>query len=475
MKLDKELVNTYSLSERPKTTCELYHAAITLELLPSVQSSVYTYLHFPPNKAGQNLFKNSNQKRLKELIKNIYASLELTYKYKLAPNEKCDIIFNFISHQINYLGIQKILAKQCLSQGLSTGIIHGGEIENSANFNENYSSSLKFSISPSKKKEIVEQCKYMIARLNNFNVGSFAEETGYLKLVNTATHIEQKAIWMRHLLEVKRPKLVILTNEKDLNDTAMQIACKDTGTLSVLIPHGFPQRSQYPIAASFVMSYCLHHDSYLKKLSLTSDRVKELGWLEPTVTLDDSFKAFSKKNATVEQREKYNILFLSQFTGCDVHRCTSLIERFPNILRALDKMDRVETVTLRLRPNEVNNIFIKAFLAECGCSKLRVSSAHESLAENLKASNIVMAFSSTGLLYGPYLNMKAIEIRDEAINAVWGGTVLPPEQVYQIGDNFKANEFNEFVAESPTLNGEDVFYNWNCELEGFAEFLNTII
>ena len=86
-----------------------------------------------------------------------------------------------------------------------------------------------------------------------------------------------------------------------------------------------------------------------------------------------------------------------------------------------------------------------------------------------------MAFSSTGLLYGPYLNMKSVEIRDDDIDSVWPNSVLPEEQVYRIDQAFHPIEFRKFVLQSPILNGNDFFYNWGRELERFAEIIRTIL
>ena len=70
-----------------------------------------------------------------------------------------------------------------------------------------------------------------------------------------------------------------------------------------------------------------------------------------------------------------------------------------------------------------------------------------------------MSFSSAGLLYGPYLNIKSIEIRDDDIDSVWPNSILPKEQVCKIGKAFHSIEFGEFVLQSPVLDGEEVFYN----------------
>lgn len=472
---------------RTRTTCELYYAVQPLELLPSVQSALYYWLHhvFTNSNKGSNRNRDRNnsnfnlRSKVKDSIKNIY----LSYKYQLKRRAKCDVIFNFFIPSAHGLGIQRKLAEQCHAQGLRTGIIDNGYFLNLPEFNDIFSlpNSLGISASniPSKiHQEIIEQCKHIEAWLEKLHVLDPNSEE-YLSLANLALQIEQKAIMLQHLLEIKSPKLVILAHGKYLDDAAMQIACHNTDTLSMLIPHGFPQRSLSPLAASFVMSCCPHHDDYLKKISLPSSQIKKLGWIEPTVTLTHSLYNSSTRKSLEEkyiaqETEKYNILFLSSLSGWERHRCDSLLESIPDILKALSKMPEVETINFRLRPSEYNDLVIKTLLTACGGSKLRIS-GNSPIEEDLKACDVVMSFNSTALLYGPYLNKRAVEIRNPAINSIWGDTVLPSEQVYQIGEEFKPDEFREFVLNSPILKREEVFYNWGRELKAFSECLSEIV
>jgi hypothetical protein len=465
--------------DQTKTTCEIYHAVPILELLPSIQSSLYYYLHFNYVRYfGDKIYDvrvcSKNQKnKLKDLVKEIY------YSIGLKNNDKCDVIFCFLND--GYLPLQRKLAKECQSQGLRTGIVRNNRstFPNFPEFTETFSLPNIFSPQESStiplktEKLIIEQCKYVYSYLEKVPLLGLNPK-GYLDLAYLATQVEQQARCMQHLLEKKSAKLVILNNAKDLGETAMQIACTNSGTPSMLILHGFPQRSQYPLLASFVMSYCHHHDDYLRKISSNSSQIRKLGWLEPTITLTENFYTSSQQSDIFKSRGKYNVLFLSQLLGWDVHRCESLVKRLPDIIKSLDKMPEVEIITLRLHPKESNNKLLKTLLAEWGCSKLRISD-NFSLIDDLKACDILMAFSSTGLLYAPYLNRKAVEIRDETINSVWGGTVLPSEQVYQIGKEFNHSEFSSFVLESRILSQEEVFYNYSNELKSFSEFLNKTV
>ena len=475
-----------------KTTCELYHEVNPLELLPSVQSSLYYYLHHI-----RNGFENPRSRSLKRLIASLpektytltkNSSAYLLYKYQLKRNFKeCDVIFNYFLSSPHALGIQKKLAEKCQEQGLVTGLVGQKSKNRPCNI-----SSLKqekfrqvisvpdnlgiFSSKISSKihREVIDQCKYICSSLEKFNLFNPGSED-WLYLVNLATQVEKNACLLRRLLEVASPKLVILSHGKFPEDAAMQIACNDIGIPSMLVPHGFPQTSLSHITASFIMSYCPHHDGYLRQISSNANQVRGLGWIEPSIKLTDSLFSSVKENHCFDTKQKLNILFLSSMSGWNTHRCHSLVERVPDILKTLNKMPEVETINVRLRSNESNDLVIKTLLAACAGSKLRISRMNNPIIEDLKACDIVMGFNSTALLYGPYLNKKAIEIRDRQINSVWGGTVLPKKQVYQIEEEFNPDELTEFVLNSPILKGEEVFYNWGFELKAFSEYLSEII
>ena len=468
-----------------KTTCELYHAVHPLELRLSVQSSLYYYLHHIRNKFA-NPRSRSLKRQIVDLAKN--SSAYLSYKYQLKRNfHECDVIFNFFMPGLHALGIQKKLAEKCQEQGLRTGIVGQKsknrlrdisrlkleQFEQVISLPENFE---LFASNTSSKihREIVDQCKCICSSLEKFNLFNPGSED-CLYLAKLATQVEKNACLLRRLLEVASPKLVILSHGKIPEDAAMQIACNNTGIPSMLVPHGFPQKSLSQLTGSFIMSYCPHHDDYLRQISLTTSQVRGLGWIEPSVTLTDSLCSSVKENHVFDKKEKLNILFLSSLSGWNRHRCQSLLEHVPDILKTLNKMPEVETINVRLRDNEHNDLVVKTLLTACAGSKLRISKISNPIVEDLKACDIVMAFNSTALLYGPYLNKKAIEIRDKKINSVWGDTVLPSEQVYQIGEEFNPHEFTEFVLDSKILKGEEVFYNWGCELKAFSECLGEII
>ncbi|GAB4236115.1 MAG: hypothetical protein Kow00121_63490 [Elainellaceae cyanobacterium] len=470
-----ELTMANSGSTPMQTTCEIYHATQPLGLLPSVQSSLYHYLHLT-HRVEQEL---ENSKTFTEQLKNKIRPLtkahqQFSYKAQIKSYEKCDIVFSFFTNKANGIGIQSKLAEQCHQDGFKTGIINNGHPLPIPGFTANFPLPKIFVFSGSsvplrKRREIAEQCKYVASHLEKFDLTSSKLKIDSA-LAKLAIQTEDKANLLQYFLEVTSPKLVILVHGKILEDIAMQIACQNTGTLSMLVPHGFPQRSIASIDSSYVASFGPHLDDYLQSLSSAQSQVLPLGWIEPSVALGEDL--YNHPEIKSEDK-KHNVLFLSSLSGYKIHRCSSLSERVPSILQALDSMPEIETINMRLRSDEYENLAIRELLDKFGGPKLKVS-IHRSLAEDLKACDIVLSFNSTGLLYGPYLNKKAIEIRDASINSVWGNPVLPSEQVYQIGEQFQPNDFRRFVLEAPTVPGEAVFHNWRCELPAFSKFLSEL-
>jgi hypothetical protein len=460
-----------NLARQPQTTCELYYKVFDPELRSSVQVALYYYLH-------SNSFYYPLTKRvvIQDTFENIVNSSNLFYNFYFKNSKKCDVIFSFFNINSNFLGIQRQLAKQCLSKGLKTGIVCAEkffEDVQCSDFIDYFPLSLSHLVSSKVKKEVIEQCRKIDRDLEKIT-SDFKKDRISLKLISMAMCIEKLAIVSKYLLENQRPKLFLSVQAKNIQDIALQMACKEIGIPSLLVPHGFPQRSRYPLTLSLIASYCPHHDNYLKQLSVAPASVVPLGWIEPRANLLDDLDTEIAQTNNSPQREKYNILFLSQISGAKIHRCESLVKLIPDVLKTLEQMPEVQTITMRLRLMEAENNQIKEMLAECGASKLKIS-VNKSLVEDLKATNMLMAFSSTGLLYGPYLNMKAIEIRDRAIDSVWGETVLPREQVYQIGDRFNSKEFSDFITSSKLLKGKNVFYNWGVELESFSQYLESYL
>lgn len=476
---------------QPRTTCEVYHAVGPLDLRPSVQSSFFYYLHHvlarSQSQKSINKFEKRNRfglkNKIKSLIKNIYPSGNSLGKYHSISSYQCDVIFNFFASSPHSLGIQRKLAEQCQLAGLKTGMVGIFAQRRDRNllamdlpefdhifplqqFNEIF----EFNLPRISRQKIIEQCRHIQLSLEKFGCSS-PNASEYL--AECAIQVEKKACIFQRLLEEVNPKIVILSHGKTMEDAAMLIACHKADKKSMLVPHGFPQKSMAPIHASIVTSFGPHHDRYLKDISRSSTQIMKLGWLEPSTTLKNNVCNISDNSS--RNKGKYNVLFLSSLYGWEIHRCESLLERVPDILKTLNKMPEIETINVRLRHNEYNDLVIKTLLSSCAGSKLRRSGMNNPISDDLNACDIIISFNSTALLYGPYLNKKSIEIRDQKINSVWGSSVLPSKQVYQINEVFDSQDFCQFILDSPVLKGNSVFYNWGHELKTFSDYLKSIV
>jgi hypothetical protein len=478
MKADSSTINIFpEINGYNRTTCDIYSELISTEMRPSVQVSLYQYLHF-----AHHFFPKKHlhlKKRILNLSEDGYVLLSRIYRRRIKRYPDIDVLFNLINPYDNHLGIQKELSRVCSTNGLKTGLLglfHKIYVKSIRGFDRLFPLGM-LPVSPDIQRIISEQCRHLYPKLVKSNE-EFLESSdihdSHYALIRFAMHIEQLAAWNRHLLEATDPRLVILTNAKDPRDAAMQIACEKMDIPSMLIPHGFPQKSQHPISAPWVMSYANHHDDYLKKLCRYPEQVKSLGWLEPRKTLSFNTEDTYNNRGKPERIKQYDILFLSQFSGSRLHRCASLISRVPDIIQTLDKMKEVESITIRLRLDEMNDPMIVHYLKGLNCSKLKLSK-NKSIYSDLKVHNLLISFSSTGLLYGPYLNIKSIEVRDDDIDSVWPNSILPEEQVYNIGRFYHPIEFREFVRQSPIPNGDEIFYNRGRELERFDEIVHTIL
>ena len=455
----------------------MYFELTSKVMRPSVQVSLYQYLHF----TRQFLMKPQwhLRKRMINLSEEGYAFLSRIYSRRIKRYPKMDVLFNLINPYDNQLGIQKELSRVCSSNNFKTGLLglfHKICIKKIRGFDRCFPLGM-LSVSPDIQTSVLEQCGHLYTRMLESDEVLFQSSDVHDArdaLIRVAMHIEQLAAWNQLLIEATYPRLVILTNAKDPRDAAMQIACKKMGIPSMLILHGFPQKSQHPILAPWVMSYAPHHDDYLKKLCLHPEQVKGLGWLEYRKTLPFRTENSLKGRDACDKIKNYDILFLSQFSGSRMHRCASLISRASDIIRTLDKMKEVQSITIRLRQSEIQDTMIKKYLKSINCSKLNVSKSRP-IYLDLMANDLLMSFSSTGLLYGPCLNMKSVEIRENDIDSVWPNSILPKEQVYEIDRSFHPIEFREFVLQSPIVNGNDFFYNHGRELERFSEIIRTLI
>jgi hypothetical protein len=461
------------------TTCDLYHIAAPNRLSSSVQSALFYLLHLDKNISQRKPLPTNIIKKIFKAPTQIF--YQKGYSTKYSRNSDLDILFNYFCSSAHGLGVQRKLAQHCSRIGIKSGLVTSKPLNHFSEFEENLYISEKMVtrssfVSKNILRQIMDECSAVDYLLNQNQQSDHGTNNISLKLTNIAIRIEERASVFQYFLEKIRPKLVVLVHGKMPEDMAMQIACKRNKIKTILIPHGFLQRSYFPLNHSLILSYCPHHDSYLENLSLPSSQIKGLGWLEPSVTLNcySELTTRNHENSSSHSSNKYQVLFLSSMSGWEIHRCPSLVKRVPEVLKTLDEMPEVETIRVRLRPDESKNLLIQTLLTASGASKLEIST-NPLIEEDLARCNTLISFNSTGALYGPYTNIKAIEIRDPQLNSVWSNSVLPKEQVYQIQEKFDKHEFQEFFRNSPTLTGNQVFYNWKQELTTFNQFLCEFI
>ena len=289
------------------------------EIRPSVQASLYQYLHsnnhFTPHISW------ALKRKISRFPEDAYIFLSRIHGHRLKHYPKFDVLFNLIDLYENQLGIQKELAKICSINGLKTGLLglfHKIYFKNIRGFDRLLPLGM-LPVSSNVKKSVLDQCGHLYMKMLESDESHFQCPDINKELIRTAIQIEQLAVWNRRLLEATKPRLVILTNAKDPRDAAMQIAFEQADITSMLIPHGFPQKSQHPISANFVMSYASHHDDYLKKLCRYPEQVKSLGWLEPQKTL------FGRTDHILKNRQKSEKNTIScSFPSFQVADCTAV-------------------------------------------------------------------------------------------------------------------------------------------------------
>jgi hypothetical protein len=451
-----------------KTTCEIYSELQPYRYRTSVQSALFSYIHH-----GIRNPININLKYRLNSFARALISLGNSNKYVYSSEKKCDILFRYYNNSKNYIGTQTLLSKSLSKNNISTGIISESTLDRFNDFHGVYKLSMGSFISKALINALNEECSELSKKIREYQY-NLDQEMVFQYLLHIVWRIEEEANIIQQLIERVKPSLFILTNEKDPIDTAAFIASKKSSIKTLFIPHGFPQRSQSPIKSDYIGSYSPYHDGYLSELGKNGAKVIPLGWLEPSLMSEKMLEELIERNSQDKQKRKHiNVLFLSQISGWNMHKCYSLVKHVPNLLKALDKNSTINSVTVRLRPNERKDPVIHSLFEACNLKKLRLSEA-SSIEKDLSICDMLVGFSSTGLLYAPYLGLRGIEIRDRTVNSVWGENLLPDDHVYYIDKEFDENDFNEFINNTVNLlNAEKYFYHYRKE-RNFSDLLSIL-
>lgn len=442
--------------EMNKSSSEIYCSIVNAKLRPSIQGGIFYFLHF----------SNINYLLTEVKTKEINSGSCWSYINKA---KACDILFNYTFAVSHSLGIEQKLACKYSDYGLSTGIIdtvHNGAVLEG--FDQVYPGWPLYPVSSIIEREIREQVENVWPVLKKYCLNNEQKELGYSYICACAMLIEALANSLKKMLYRIKPKRVILMGIKHYSEVAMQIACREMDIRSITVPHGILSKSMAPVMTSSLMSFSPYHDDYLKGLCSKQSRVEPLGWLEPQVKLGKKMDEILDIKASTKNDGKHAVLFLSQYSGAKINRCWSYYCLLPEIMKILISMPEVEQVIFRLHPGEeVYKNMIERLFKDYQHSKLTIS-VNEPLSKNLLESNILMSISSSALLYGPYLNMKAVEIRDKSIDSVCN-SVLPEKNVFRIDDSLKPADLRNFINNSIRLDGRDIFYNWLREEERLGD------
>jgi len=433
-----------------KTVCEEYNDIESGKYSKSIMLGLYYALHFKYYKDHGCILPQIRSERKVGFYQNIVLK-ENSY---IDTMEHVDILMNFISYNANYLGVQEVIY-DIIKPNYSVKMFHDGRMNDQTKFGSNKILLELHNISEEKVREINAQeeeiNKKYLKKLDIASIAVIAE-----RLIETYKY------------ELKRctPKCVIVFNNKDIKDAAIIEACCELGIKTLLIPHGFPQFSQGKIDTDYLAVTDNFTEKYYSLLSSDKTKIIRLGWLEPLVT-----KISYKKNVTMLRR--YNVIFLSQMQGYNVHDCPSLLTNMETIICVLDKMFMVKKIILRLRKNEMSDPIIADTINRLiKYKKLRIS-VDCSLHEDINKSNVIMSMSSTGLLYGPYLGIKSLEIRDEKINSVWRSSILPSSNVINI------SEFNSITVlkklRDQKIEANSLFFNYQNESYGIKKIIDEIV
>ncbi|MEB3341634.1 hypothetical protein [Okeania sp.] len=366
-----------------------------------------------------------------------------------------NVVMNYITPQENYLGIQNVLAQELKKIGLTTVML----------FNQNPKHMKNVDLSNFAKSFFVGKGRLTNSQQYEANyyqslIDKRTLEIGYrncyFNIFDNTLEIKSFTENYKLILEKIQPKYVILLNNRHQFDTALKIAAKSLGIKTILIPHGHPQISQGIFDTDCVVSLSKASLSYLKKISSSNTRIKTLPWLEPVARKIPL--TLPKKPSS---RYPLTVLVLSQDSGWKMpHRCVSLLTRLIELLQGLVLISEVGKVILRRRFVQKDDEFFQKKLSTVINSPKVVITGKNHLVDDLSVSDVIVSLSSTGLLYAPYLRKKGIEIRDNLISSVWGGSLLSDKHILDLGrGQLSVQKLRNHILNDNFASSREIFYD----------------
>lgn len=215
----------------------------------------------------------------------------------------------------------------------------------------------------------------------------------------------------------RKVKLLITLNPFSWMDFGFLIAANHANIKKWFYPHGLPQKSML-----------LHDFDYITPLT-TFDEV----WFEYGAKFINMRWAECVSGVPVRKKigkNSFNILFISQLSGSELHKVRSLWSLSVEAIQALLLRPDVHRVRLRVRDIEELKYFSNTD------EKLDVSLMNGgTINEDIVRSDILLSSSSTGLLYSQCFNKPVIQLVDDEIIDIWPYQLTSEQRVVRKQDN----------------------------------------
>lgn len=392
-----------------------------------------------------------------------------------SPAEPCEVLFNYTLPTDHALGIQRSISRCLNKRGITTGLSGMVPWHAVDGFDCFYQWLPLFPLPIELRMEIKDQCQAVYTLLQDVPLNSYKRRKGLAFAIRFSGLVEAYTRYMKIMLSRIKPKLVIVITTSSFLDIALQTACSEAGVPVAFFPHGFPARLISPIRSNIVAAYAPHHHQYYCQMGIESNQVIPVGWLEPAVTLGEQVPELIRTTQYRGKEVKYRALLISQYSASRLVS-NSLTTMLSQAINALTAMPNIERVVLRLHPprETIDSSELQSVLKNADLSKLYVAH-NEPLLKNLRETNMVVGFCSTALLYGPYLNRPALEIRDSSINRIFCQSVLPSQNVYQVDGEIESALLDEYLYGYEPLRGVEVLHNWCREIDYVAEYISNYI
>ena len=208
-----------------------------------------------------------------------------------------------------------------------------------------------------------------------------------------------------HIFRINKKCIAITLNPYHSMDLGMIMACKQINRKIWFLPHGLPQRSSY-----------LHDFDYVTPLTISDNQWRNFNAKFIYLPWCESDGLIVGRYNTSPETKKYRILFFSQLSGAKLHQTKGLISCAIDTINQLILRSDIYSIKIRLRNRDEYDIYLNSI----DCNKVTISYASEqNIHQDIENNDILMACSSTALLYGQVYNKSIIQITDDNIINTW--------------------------------------------------------